>query len=95
MHLMILDKEETLPEELLKLQEEFKEVRQAILNKDKENTTEEILDIMQVCIGMLDTQVKNKDIDLEEEVKKHNKKLVNRGWIFKKRIFFQVYNEYH
>ncbi|APU60212.1 hypothetical protein NPD8_2171 [Clostridium botulinum] len=31
MHLMILDKEETLPEELLKLQEEFKEVKQAII----------------------------------------------------------------
>ncbi|EKS4344817.1 MazG-like family protein [Clostridium botulinum] len=95
MHLMILDKEETLPQELLKLQEEFKEVKEAIINGDKQNTTEEILDIMQVCIGMLDTQVKNKDIDLEEEVSKHNKKLVNRGWKFKKRIFFQVYNEYH
>ncbi|ENK0837092.1 MazG-like family protein [Clostridium botulinum] len=95
MHLMILDKEETLPQELLKLQEEFKEVKEAIIANDKENTTEEILDIMQVCIGMLDTQVKNKDIDLEEEINKHNKKLVNRGWKFKKRIFFQVYNEYH
>ncbi|NFQ87509.1 nucleotide pyrophosphohydrolase [Clostridium sporogenes] len=94
MHLMILDKEETLPQELLKLQEEFKEVKEGIIANDKQNTTEEILDIMQVCIGMLDTQVKNKDIDLKEEVSKHNKKLVNRGWKFKKRIFFQVYNEY-
>ncbi|NFM26217.1 nucleotide pyrophosphohydrolase, partial [Clostridium sporogenes] len=42
MYLMILDKEETLLQELLKLQEEFKEVKEAIINGDKENTTEEI-----------------------------------------------------
>ncbi len=63
MHLMILDKEETLPEELIKLQEEFKEVSKAIIANDKENTTEEILDNIQVLIGMLDTKVKTEDID--------------------------------
>ena len=90
MHLMILDKEETLPEELLKLQEEFKEVRQAILNKDKENTTEEILDNIQVLIGMLDTKVKTEDIDLGKEINRHNRKLLERGWEFKGKIIIKI-----
>ncbi|MHB9927911.1 nucleotide pyrophosphohydrolase [Clostridium botulinum] len=90
MHLMILDKEETLPEELLKLQEEFKEVKQAIINGDKQNTTEEILDNMQVLIGMLYTKVKTENIDLEKEINKHNRKLLKRGWEFKSKINFYV-----
>ncbi|ABS34316.1 nucleotide pyrophosphohydrolase [Clostridium botulinum] len=89
MHLMILDKEETLPEELLKLQEEFKEVRQAILNKDKENTTEEILDIIQVSVGMLYTKVKTENIDLEKELNRHNRKLLKRGWKTKGNIYLK------
>ncbi|MBY6844629.1 nucleotide pyrophosphohydrolase [Clostridium botulinum] len=90
MHLMILDKEETLSEELLKLQEEFKEVKEAILNGDKENTTEEILDIIQVSVGMLYTKVKTENIDLEKEINKHNRKLLKRGWEFKSKINFYI-----
>ncbi|AUM89186.1 TPA: nucleotide pyrophosphohydrolase [Clostridium botulinum] len=90
MHLMILDKEETLPEELLKLQEEFKEVKEAILNNDKENTTEEILDLIQVSVGMLYTKVKTENMDLEKEINKHNRKLLKRGWEFKSKINFYI-----
>ncbi|MHB9909264.1 nucleotide pyrophosphohydrolase [Clostridium botulinum] len=90
MHLMILDKEETLPEELLKLQEEFKEVKEAIINGDKENTTEEILDIIQVSVGMLYTKVKTENMDLEKEINKHNRKLLKRGWEFKSKINFYI-----
>lgn len=90
MHLMILDKEETLPEELLKLQEEFKEVKEAILNNDKENTTEEILDLMQVCVGMLDTKVKTEGIDLEKEINRHNRKLLERGWGSRGKVLIQI-----
>ncbi|EDT84894.1 nucleotide pyrophosphohydrolase [Clostridium botulinum] len=90
MHLMILDKEETLPEELLKLQEEFKEVKEAIINGDKQNTTEEILDNMQVLIGMLYTKVKTENMDLEKEINKHNRKLLKRGWEFKSKINFYI-----
>ncbi|MHB9947420.1 nucleotide pyrophosphohydrolase [Clostridium botulinum] len=89
MHLMILDKEETLPEELLKLQEEFKEVKEAIINGDKENTTEEIL-IIQVSVGMLYTKVKTENMDLEKEINKHNRKLLKRGWEFKSKINFYI-----
>lgn len=90
MHLMILDKEETLPEELLKLQEEFKEVKEAIINGDKQNTTEEILDNTQVLIGMLDTKVKTEDIDLEKELNRHNRKLLGRGWKGKGKINIKI-----
>ncbi|NCI22024.1 nucleotide pyrophosphohydrolase [Clostridium botulinum] len=90
MHLMILDKEETLPEELIKLQEEFKEVKEAILNNDKENTTEEILDNMQVLIGMLYTKVKTEDIDLGKELNRHNRKLLGRDWKIKGKINIKI-----
>ncbi|MBN3376148.1 MazG nucleotide pyrophosphohydrolase domain-containing protein [Clostridium botulinum] len=90
MHLMILDKEETLPQELLKLQEEFKEVSNAIIANDKENTTEEILDLIQVSVGMLYTKQKTEDMDLEKEINKHNRKLLERGWEFKSKINFYI-----
>lgn len=90
MHLMILDKEETLPEELLKLQEEFKEVKEAIIKGDKENTTEEILDLMQVCVGMLDTKAKTEGIDLEKEINRHNRKLLERGWESRGKVLIQI-----
>ncbi|ACO87203.1 nucleotide pyrophosphohydrolase [Clostridium botulinum] len=90
MHLMILDKEETLPQELLKLQEEFKEVSNAIIANDKENTTEEILDLIQVSVGMLYTKQKTEDMDLEKEINKHNRKLLERGWEFKGKINIKI-----
>lgn len=90
MHLMILDKEETLPQELLKLQEEFKEVKEAIINGDKQNTTEKILDIIQVSIGMLHTKVKTEDMDLEKEINRHNRKLLKRGWNFKGKVNIKI-----
>lgn len=90
MHLMILKKEETLPEELLKLQEEFKEVKEAIINGDKENTTEEILDLMQVCVGMLDTKAKTEGMNLEKEINRHNRKLLERGWESKGKINIKI-----
>ncbi|NFM26155.1 nucleotide pyrophosphohydrolase, partial [Clostridium sporogenes] len=89
-YLMILDKEETLLQELLKLQEEFKEVKEAIINGDKENTTEEILDNMQVLIGMLYTKVKTENMDLEKELNRHNRKLLERGWKTKGNIYLKL-----
>lgn len=90
MHLMILDKEETLPQELLKLQEEFKEVKEAIIKGDKENTTEEILDLIQVSVGMLYTKVKTENMNLEKELNRHNRKLLGRGWKFKSKINIKI-----
>lgn len=90
MHLMILDKEETLPQELLKLQEEFKEVKEAIIANDKEKTTEEILDLIQVCVGMLDTKAKTEGMNLEKEINRHNRKLLKRGWESKGKIVLKI-----
>ncbi|HDK7158455.1 TPA: nucleotide pyrophosphohydrolase [Clostridium botulinum] len=90
MHLMILDKEETLSQELLKLEEEFKEVKEAIINGDKQNTAEEILDNIQVLIGMLDTKVKTENMDLEKELNRHNRKLLKRGWKSKGKVLIKI-----
>ncbi|NFM26134.1 nucleotide pyrophosphohydrolase, partial [Clostridium sporogenes] len=89
-YLMILDKEETLLQELLKLQEEFKEVKEAIINGDKENTTEEILDIIQVSVGMLYTKVKTENMDLEKELNRHNRKLLKRGWKNRGKVIIKI-----
>ena len=61
-----------------KLDEEVEEVAGAILMNDKENLTEELLDVIQCCYGIAFT----KGINLEEHIKEHNEKLLNRGHKF-------------
>ena len=61
-----------------KLDEEVKEVAGAILMNDKENLTEELLDVIQCCYGIAFT----KGINLEEHIKEHNEKLLNRNHKF-------------
>ena len=62
----------------IKLNEEVEEVAYAILMNDKENLTEELLDVIQCCYGIAYT----KGINLEEYIEKHNKKLLSRGHKF-------------
>ena len=62
----------------IKLDEEVEEVAGAILMNDKENLTEELLDVIQCCYGIAFT----KGINLEEHIEKHNKKLLSRGHKF-------------
>ena len=62
----------------IKLDEEVEEVAGAILMNDKENLTEELLDVIQCCYGIAFT----KGINLEEHIKEHNEKLFNRGYKF-------------
>lgn len=62
----------------IKLDEEVEEVAGAILMNDKENLTEELLDVIQCCYGIAYT----KGINLEEYIEKHNKKLLSRGHKF-------------
>ncbi|MBY6846756.1 nucleotide pyrophosphohydrolase [Clostridium botulinum] len=90
MHLMILDKNETLKQEREKLLEESLELMNAITSYDIENTIEETLDVMQVCIGILDTIEKQEDIDLEKELNRHNRKLLDRGWKSKGKINIKI-----
>lgn len=61
-----------------KLDEEVKEVAGAILMNDKENLTEELLDVIQCCYGIAFT----KGINLEEHIKEHNEKLLSRNHKF-------------
>ena len=61
-----------------KLDEEVKEIAAAILLNDIENLTEELLDVMQVIKGI----AFKFNIDLDANIEKHNKKLLNRGHKF-------------
>ena len=61
-----------------KLDEEVKEIAAAILLNDIENLTEELLDVMQVVKGI----AYKFNIDLDANIEKHNKKLLNRGHKF-------------
>ena len=62
----------------IKLDEEVEEVAYAILMNDKENLTEELLDVIQCCYGLAYTL----GINLGEHIEKHNKKLLSRGHKF-------------
>ena len=61
-----------------KLDEEVKEIASAILLNDIENLTEELLDVMQVVKGI----AFKFNIDLDANIEKHNKKILNRGHKF-------------
>lgn len=63
---------------LIKLNEEIKEVTHAILTGNKENLAEELLDVMQCCVGIAHTE----GVDIDLHIEKHNKKLLNRGHKF-------------
>lgn len=62
----------------IKLDEEVEEVAGAILMNNKENLTEELLDVIQCCYGIAFT----KGINLEEHIKEHNEKLLSRNHKF-------------
>ena len=62
----------------VKLDEEIKEVASAILLNNTENLAEELLDVIQCCYGIAYTR----GINLEEHIRQHNKKLLNRGHKF-------------
>ncbi|WP_243152592.1 hypothetical protein [Clostridium sporogenes] len=81
--LMVLDKKDTWEKQADKLVEETKEVLEAI--------QEEVLDVIQVAIGMLDT-LEEEGYSLKQRICKHLKKLRKRGWKTKKLIVFQVFN---
>lgn len=86
--LMVLDKNKKLGEDnskssfkhiFKKLEEEVDELKCEIDKEDKVRMTEEILDVVQVCIAIL-FKLFMSGINIETAVQKHNKKLVNRNW---------------
>lgn len=70
-----------------KLQEETKEVVQA---KSTAELAEEVLDVVQVCIGIISYLIEKRGLKLKYEVNRHVKKLKNRGWKVRKWIMINV-----
>ena len=71
-------------EELLgKLDEEYEEFLSAVEFSDNENLLEEFYDVIQVMVNILDKMgITSKEI--ESAYFKHHRKLLDRGWEFKK-----------
>lgn len=68
-----------------KLTEEYSEVMQ---ENNAELLAGEVMDVIQICINMLDKL--QDDFGIKDPVKKHYHKLIKRGWSAKKRIYFAV-----
>lgn len=62
-----------------KLEEEYKELQEAITEGNRRHISEETFDLIQVAIRALVILAKEK-YDLTQLNRRHNKKLVNRGW---------------
>ena len=72
-----------LGELLLKLDEEYEEFLSAVEFSDNENLLEEFYDVIQVMVNILDkVDINTKEI--ESGYFKHHRKLLDRGWEFKK-----------
>lgn len=83
--LPILDKNDSWQKSRDKLEEESKECLDKInllinnYGMDKREIASEALDVIQVCIGILD-KLDNEGVNVRLEVAKHLVKLSNRGW---------------
>lgn len=62
-----------------KLEEEYSELQEAIIEGDRHHISEEAFDVAQVLVRILVLLGKEK-YDLTQLNRRHNKKLVNRGW---------------
>ena len=68
---------------LLKLDEEYEEFLSSIEFIDNDNALEEFYDVIQVMVNILDkVDINTKEI--ESAYFKHHRKLLDRGWEFKK-----------
>jgi len=61
-----------------KIEEESKELRQALENGESYEVVDEALDLITICLNAIFTECC--DIDIEEAVKEHQLKLKLRGW---------------
>lgn len=90
MDLFVLKKDnETYFNLFNKLVEEVIEVREEMIAYKKENLVSETLDVIQVCIGILD-KLEQDGIKIKKEIEKHNLKLLQRGWRYKKVLHIDV-----
>ena len=68
---------------LIKLDEEYEEFLSAIEFADDDNALEEFYDVIQVMVNIMDMlEISTKEI--ESAYFKHHRKLLDRGWEFKK-----------
>ena len=72
-----------LGELLLKLDEEYEEFLSSIEFSDDDNALEEFYDVIQVMVNILD-KVGITTKEIESAYFKHHRKLLDRGWEFKK-----------
>ncbi|AZV56784.1 MazG nucleotide pyrophosphohydrolase domain-containing protein [Clostridium sp. AWRP] len=89
MKLMVLDKNDKWETHMDKVNEESRELIEAIKEGNMSHIAEEVLDNIQVSIGILD-KLYNEGLNIEEVVHIHNRKLVNRGWKHKAAVRVQV-----
>ena len=62
-----------------KLEEEYKELIEAIEEKNFLHVAEEVFDLCQVCIRVF-VLLKKENLNLEQLNMRHNRKLIKRGW---------------
>ena len=79
----IINENLNLGELLLKLDEEYEEFLSAIEFVDNDNALEEFYDVIQVMVNILDKMGINSK-EIESAYFKHHRKLLDRGWEFKK-----------
>ena len=77
-HNLDIYKQVSLMDMLGKFKEEEEELVEAIINQDRENQKEEICDCIQVLYGIAYTL----GINIDECIKKHNEKLLSKGYKF-------------
>ncbi|MBU5677890.1 hypothetical protein KQI88_15845 [Alkaliphilus sp. MSJ-5] len=88
--LPVLEKNDRWSEHVLKLTEEYNELLCAFLKEDSirfEDVIEETLDLIQVCIGILDKLDTDRPGIVRLSAMKHIEKLHSRGWKFKKWLY--------
>ena len=68
---------------MLKFEEECDEFLSAIEFTDNENIIEEFYDVIQVMVNILD-KIDTTSKEIESAYFKHHRKLLERGWEFKK-----------
>lgn len=61
-----------------KIVEEVDELIDAIREKDRVHMVEEVLDILQCCIGIL-AKLAREGVSIDQGIHLHNKKLIDRG----------------
>jgi NTP pyrophosphatase (non-canonical NTP hydrolase) len=81
------DKEMFLNQQIGKLYEELVELKHSYEKKDDVNIIAETLDIIQVCISILNTFKYRLVVSL---IRNHNNKLTRRRWKIIKKINFKI-----